>query len=230
VAAARDEGRPWFNEIALVLGRRAGKGYMIRALVAWVCLRLLLFDNPQKRYGIHPEKPLQILLFSTKIDQAKRDIFGDVRSALLRPYFQPLRGKVTTDRVEFFTPAQLADTDRSPHDEPLLVVRAAETTASAARGAAIPMIVMDEVAYIDGSGSTDDAETILTAATPATAQFDRDRLVVLASTPAERIGPLAQAYDRALEIDSDTGRGRHPHSFTVQLPTWDLYEHWEETQ
>jgi hypothetical protein len=69
--------------------------------------------------------------------------------------------------------------------------------------------------------------TILRAGEPATAQFRQDRLVILASTPADKTGPLHRSYQRALQIDPDTGTGAHPTTLAIQLPSWDVYVDWE---
>lgn len=229
ITRARDEGAPWFNEVVLVLGRRAVKGFLVRTLVAWRVRHLIGLGDPHGHYGIDPLKQLNLLVFGTKIDQTKRDQFGDIRNLLsAAPWFRGRLGRATTEMITVLTPGQIADGARPDVDEGLIAVRAVETTESAARGAAVPLLVLDEVAHITGAGSTADATAVLQAATPAAAQFRHDRMVILSSSPAEKTGPQYQAYQRALEIDLSTGEAANPHSFVVQGPSWLPYEGWAD--
>ena len=222
-----EAGAPWFNTVVLVLGRRAGKGHVVRTLVAYRAWDLQV-EDPHERYGIDPQKQLNVLVFATKVDQAVRDQFGDVRSLMTTaPCFTSILGRSTRDVVTVLLPRQLRDGAQPGVDDGLIAIRAAESTATAGRGAAIPMVVFDEVAHVTGAGSTADANSIYDATTPATAQFGRDQLVVLSSSPAEKTGPQYLNYERALEINPATGQAAIPGHFMLQGPSWMLYEDWE---
>lgn len=224
----RATGAPWFNEVVLVLGRRASKGYTIRTLLAWALWRLLHMPDPPKHYEIDRDKDLNFLIFSTKLDQAKRDQFGDIRDLLLTaPCFRPYLGRSTTSMVSLLTRPQLDAGYRPGLDQGNIVVSAAETTESAGRGAAIPGFVQDEVAHVVGAGSTADANAIYRATTPAVAPFRQDRLIILSSSPAEKTGPQYAAYQRSLQIDPTTGMAANPHIFMVQGPSDLLYGDWQ---
>lgn len=222
-------GAPWFNQIVLVFGRRASKGYLTRILVAWAIWRMLATDDVHAHYGIDPDKELSILVFGTKGDQAKRDQFADIRSLLTtKACFAPYLGKHTTSWVSLLTYEQLAAGARPGIDKGLIVVRACETTENAARGAAVPVLVLDEVSQLDGAGSTADGNAIWRAATPSTTQFRQDRMVILSSSPAEKTGPQYARYQEALTIDPDTGTAANPHIFMIQAPSWELYQGWHQ--
>lgn len=218
---------PWFRSVVLVLGRRAGKGYVVRTLLAWRVWHLITSGDPHGHYGIDPLKQLNLLVFSTKVDQAKRDQFGDAHALLTTaPCFQRRLGRCTREVVTILTSAQLADGAQVGVDEGLIAVRAAESTSTAGRGAAVPMLVLDEVAHLSGAGSTSDANTIYDATMPAAAQFGPEQLVVLSSSPAEKTGPQYAAYQRALEVNPATGEGAYPDTFMLQGPSWCLYTDW----
>lgn len=227
MATMSGRGAPWFNQIALVFGRRAGKGYLVRILVAYAIWRMLCMDDVHAHYGVDPDKELSILIFGTKGDQAKRDQFADIRSLLItRACFKPYLGKQTTSWVSLLTYEQLAAGARPGIDKGLIVVRACETTENAARGAAVPVLVLDEVSQLDGAGSTADGNAIWRAATPSTTQFRRDRMIILSSSPAEKTGPQYARYQESLAIDADTGEAANPHIFMLQGPSWESYEDW----
>lgn len=221
-------GAPWFNQIVLVFGRRAGKGFLTRILVAWSIWRMLCMDDVHEHYGIDPDKELSILVFGTKGDQAKRDQFADIRSLLItKACFAPYLGKHTTGWVSLLTYGQLAAGARPGIDKGLIVVRACETTENAARGAAVPVLVLDEVSQLDGAGSTADGNAIWRAATPSTTQFRKDRMIILSSSPAEKTGPQYARYQESLAVDPDTATARNPHIFMVQAPSWEPYLGWQ---
>jgi len=46
--ACRAEGRSWFREVVLVLGRRAGKGYLSSLVTTYLLWRLLALGDPQE--------------------------------------------------------------------------------------------------------------------------------------------------------------------------------------
>lgn len=221
-------GAPWFNEINFVIGRRAGKGYLVRILVAWAVWRLLVLGDPQAHYGIDAHKEINILIFGTKADQARRDQFADVKSLIENaPCFKAYLGKGTDAWISILTPTQLADGARPGLDKGLIVLRAAPTTATAARGAAVQVLVLDEIGQLEGAGSTADGNTVYRAATPATAQFRMDRMIVLSSSPAEKTGPQYASYQRATTVDPDTGDATFGHSFMLQTTSFDPYTDWE---
>ena len=222
-------GLPWFTSVVLVLGRRASKGFIVRTLLAWRVWNFVTLGDPHRRYGIDDLKPLQLLVFSTKMDQAKRDQFGDVHALLTTAAcFEPMLGRSTREMVSILTPRQIAAGARPGQDDGLIVVRAAESTSTAARGAAVPMLVLDEVAHLSGAGSTSDAATIYDSAMPAVAQFGDEGLVVLSSSPAEKTGPQYTGYQQALEINPATGEAAYPKSIVLQGPSWCLYQDWQD--
>jgi hypothetical protein len=123
MATLRARGNLWFNEIVLVLGRRAGKGYLVRILVAWAIWQMIC-DDPHAKLGIDPNKELNLLVFSTKAETAKRDQFADIRSLLATAArFEPWVGKQSGSWVSILTPAQVANGARPGIDKGLIVVR-----------------------------------------------------------------------------------------------------------
>jgi len=220
-------GGDGFGEVALVIGRRGSKGLLSAILVAWRLHRLLLLDDPQGHYGIPATKPLLVQLYGANLDAAKRDIFGDVKTLIEdSPCFEPFVATVTADTITLFTPHQRRrGTDRGAAG--LLRVTASPTTPTAGRGAAVPIVVLDEFAHLEQPGSSADSTALARAVRPAMAQFP-DPLMILASSPWNKTGELHATYERGLQIDPATGNTRHPKLLVVQLPSWALYEGWEK--
>jgi len=186
-------------------------------------------EDVHAHYGIDPAKELSVLVFGTKGDQAKRDQFADISSLLInKACFAPFLGKHTTSYVSLLTYEQLATGAVPGRDMGLIVVRACETTQNAARGAAVPVLVLDEISQLEGAGSTADGNAIWRAATPSTTQFREDRMIILSSSPAEKTGPQYARYQESLAIDPDTGTAANPHIFMLQAPSWEPYEGWEQ--
>ena len=224
----RDRGGHWFTEVVFVQGRRAGKGFIVSVLVAWHIWKLLGLEDPHDEFGIDSNKQINILLFSVNTDQVKRDQFADVKALLLSaPALQGRLGRCTSTMVSILTDQQLKAGARPGITEGLIAVRAAQTTESAARGAAVAMFVLDEVAHVAGAGSTSDANSIYRAVAPAATPFRAHRLAVLSSSPAEKTGPQYAAYQRALQIDPATGEAANPNTFMIQGCSWDSYRGWE---
>ena len=231
----RASGAPCFNEVALVFGRRAGKTQLVAYLVAWRIWKLLLLGDPQAHYAMPASKAIGIHLYSVNYDAVRRDVFADVEALLTdAPCFAPFLGKRTGGRVTILTPAQVAVGKRGPRSVGLIDVRAAPTTATAGRGAAVAMVVFDEIAHVNGQGSNADSVALSQAVTPGLAQFGADKMIIHSSSPWEQTGALYQAYTRALALDPTSIRpdeptnAASPTTIAVQLMSWDPYLDWEK--
>lgn len=219
----RDQGCPWFREIVLVLGRRASKSLLISILMAWRLWLLLALGDPQGHYQIPSGKTLLIQVFSTDQSAARRDAYRDLAALLRRaPCFQPFLGTETSTTISLLTPAQLAVGARPGSDEGSIVVSAAPSTTTAGRGPTSPALWFDELAHVQGAGSTADSMDLYGAATPSAGQFS-DSLIIQSSTPWETSGQLYVSYQEALEVDSQTRTATRPDMLMVQLESSALY-------
>ncbi len=219
-----DHGLRWFPEIVLVLGRRGSKNFLAAILVAWQLWRLLCLSNPQAHYGLPGTKSLAVYEFGTDQATLRRNAHDDIAGLLTSaPCFAPYLGKATAHTLTLLTPAQLQAGASPRVDRGSLSVVAAATTFTAARGPAAVGLLFDEFAFVQGAGSTATSTEIYQAATPATMQFDADRLIIQTSSPWEKTGQLYASYQRGLQVDPATGDARDPATLVLQLPSWELY-------
>lgn len=77
------QGFPYFREILLVLGRRAGKGYVSALTMAYVLWRYMSKGDPQGFYGVDRDKKLTLMCFAAKRDQAKENVWTDIVNVIL---------------------------------------------------------------------------------------------------------------------------------------------------
>ncbi|HSH58246.1 MAG TPA: hypothetical protein VK988_01140, partial [Acidimicrobiales bacterium] len=105
----RSQGRPWFREVVLVMGRRGSKNFLASIVLAWRLWHLLALGDPQSHYRIPKSKTLAVHTFGTDQVTLRRNAFGDI-VGLLRtaPCFAPFLGAATTTSITLLTPAQLA--------------------------------------------------------------------------------------------------------------------------
>lgn len=225
MAWCRDAGRPWFKEVALIIGRRGSKNFVATIVLLWRIWHLLAMGNPQEHYKLPAEKPLVIHVFGTDMATLRRNAFGDVVGLFnSAPCFVPFRGLSTNTELTILTPAQLGAGARADHDRGLIAVVAAATTFTSGRGAAAPVLLFDEFAFLVGAGSTVSSSNIYDAASPAVMQFKDDGLIMQVSSPWEKTGQLYRSYRRGLAVDPTTGKAKDPGTLVVQLPSWALYE------
>jgi hypothetical protein len=224
-------GRLWFREVTLVLGRRAGKGFLTSCLAAYQLWWLLNLYDPQTALGLERTKQLALMVFGTERDSAVFNLFGDIRELVTSAAcFAPFIDKATSNTLRLFTPEQrerLASKPRS-REQGRLVVDARATTATAGRGPAGLGLYLDEMAHMPGPGLARSGDEVYASASPALAQFRKHALTVMTSSPREQIGEFHTAYLRALAAHPD-GAPRDPGAITFQLPSWDLYDDWQLT-
>ena len=222
----RNEGRQWFREVVLVLGRRAGKGHLSALMASWVLWQLLAVGNVQEFFGIEQTKQLLVVTMAAGKDQAEanlhRDVVNIVHSARC---FQPYLGRKGTD-LRLRTPAELA---AGGDPEGSILVEARPTTSSSGRGSAGIIYLFDEMAWAPADGQARGADAVYAGTTPSLAQFPQHSLCVLASSPASQTGEFYAAHVRALLADAD-GSPIFPDTFTLVLPSWETYTDWELTR
>ena len=224
--ACRAEGRSWFREVVLVLGRRAGKGYLSSLVTAYVLWQLLTLGDPQEALGIEQTKQLVIMTMAAELSQAVSNQHRDIVELLLNaPCFAQFIGPHSNTSLRLRTPAELAS---DPDAEGSLLVQARPATANAGRGPTAVACLFDEMAHAPASGLQRGADEIYRGAAPALAQFPTRSLMMLASSPASQTGEFFAAYRRGLHTTS--GHPQDPSMIVVQLPSGGPYEDWGLTQ
>lgn len=220
----RAQGRPGPVEVAMVLGRRAGKGLISSILMADLLYRILQNDGITLDVQPRKGKTITVLVMGAKLDQAKRNAYADIKDLLENtPAFQPFLGRCTTETTSLLLPSQLEAGAIVGRTQGLLEVRAVETTPRAARGPTVVGVVMDEFGHV-GNDNNLDASTssigIYRSLRPSTAQFPRTSLVLQTSSPWEKTGQLYESYQLACEVDPETHDPKFPGVLTIQLPSW----------
>lgn len=222
-----NEGRPWFREVLLLIGRRGGKNHLAAIFAAWVLWNLITLEDPHRRYGIDSAKRLTFLVFAGKRDDAIRQPFKDLKNVIEgAACFKALYPKSTRGSLLLFTPAQVARGDHRNGVDALIEIRAAETTELGARGPAVPMLLFDEFAHLRGTGPTADSVDLYDAAMPATEQFGNEAAIVQTTSPWDKLGQSWKSTKRACGRDATTGAPTDPDYLLLQLPSWAPYEHW----
>ena len=227
----RDQGRRWFREIVMVMGRRSGKGFLGGILGAYGVWYLLSLDDIHAHFRIPPAKQLRIPVFAANQVQAKinqaQDLIGMIGDSKC---FAPFIAERTTTMISLWSPAQLRIAEDGRRGLPAIVIEAKESTTNSGRGIASPFQFFDEIAHAAGAGATATAAEIFRSATPAMAQFAGSQFVYLASSPREQIGLLHQRYERGLRINPVTDRAFDPEILIVQLPSSEPYLDAERTK
>jgi hypothetical protein len=139
------QGRKWFRESVVPIGRRGGKGHVGALSGAYVLWNYLACGDPQNEYGIDRDKKLQMLVFAGKKDQAKANQWGDLDKIIRgAPCFSPYISQSTTERLSVFAPhdfariydANVRDID-STADPATFEILPKESTVMSARGPAV---------------------------------------------------------------------------------------------
>lgn len=226
----RDQGAPWFREILLVMGRRAGKGYISALATAYVLWTYLSTYDPQGNFGIDRSKRFACFIYAGRKEQARdnlwRDIFNVVKDA---PCFKPYMNKQMGESFSLWSPKDIKDGKKSRNsnmDESTFYVAPLPATPMSGRGYSTFCVGFDEMAHMINSGANRSSEEVWVAATPALDQFKQYAFIVCPSSPWEMTGQFYQEWLHAQEIDEE-GEFAYPDIFMLQLASWEIYLDWE---
>jgi hypothetical protein len=235
LAMLRAEGRKWFREILLVMGRRAGKGHISALAFAYVLWNYLAKGDPQEFYGVDRDKRLACFIFAGKKDQAKANLFADLYNVVVHaPCFTNYIANAQVESISIYAPHDylkmydLAKRGIAPgKDMATFVLEPKESTLMAGRGPASFMQGYDEMAHVVAAGANRSAEDVYGAATPSLDQFGLDAFIIAPSSPWQRTGQFYTNYEQSLELDEETGIPTYPERLMLQLTSWDIYKDWE---
>lgn len=138
------EGRRWFREILLIMGRRAGKGHVSALAFGYVLWNYLAKGDPQGFYGVDRDKKLACFIFAGKKDQAKANLFGDLYNVITSgPCFGSYISRAQTDSISIYAPhdfirmRKLAERGiATGKDQATFILEPKESTLMAGRGPA----------------------------------------------------------------------------------------------
>lgn len=226
--------RKWFREVLLVMGRRAGKGHVCGLAMAYVLWNYMALGDPQEHFGIAASKKMECLIYAGKKEQARKNLYGDLVSAISDgPCFAPWINRTMVDSMSIYAPAdkfKIAErakrgVDRND-DQATFLLTPREATMMSGRGGASFIIGFDEMAHVVASGANRSAEEIYGAATPSLDQFRPMDFIVEPSSPYQQTGQFYQNYEMSVALN-EGGEPEFPSMFMLQLTSWDPYKDWE---
>lgn len=235
----RQEGRKWFRETLLVLGRRAGKGHISGLSMSYVLWNYMAKGDPQGYYGVDRDKKLQAMVFAGKRDQAKATVWQDAvnyitGSNCFAPY---VRAPLQAEKLSIYAPHDFVRMRKrmaqgmNPDDINMATFELVpkESTLMAGRGPTSFMQAYDEMAHVVAAGANRSAEEVYTAATPSLDQFGKDGFIIEPSSPWQMLGQFYTNYLNSIlmEGEGEDQRPVYPEMLMIQLASWEIYEDWE---
>lgn len=219
------------------------------------------FDEAQDNAGIDKDTAVYSVFMATTMTQAQETIFKDYYNAVLScKWLQDYILRVTPFQVTYQTiNDRLKTLEYLENGVPLerelssMVSRPVSSNSDSVRGRAVAKFCFDEVFFSLGGDSSRSADRMVSAITPATQTFGKDRMLMFPSSPWTRTGRVYQLYlqgqvyvDEYLEAEgkSVTSSARSeamddaeelveakiadPSVFVAQLESWRLYEHCQD--
>jgi hypothetical protein len=231
----REEGYSWFREVLLVLGRRAGKGYVSALAMSYVLWHYMAKGDPQGFYGVDRDKQLACFIYAGKKEQARENLWKDLTNVILgAPCFSGYLSRPMGESLSVYAPNDFVRMRKleqrgiaTASDRASFTIQPKEATLMSGRGPASFMQGYDEMAHqVSAGGAARSAEEIYGAATPALDQFKKDAFIIEPSSPWQMIGQFYQNWLKTLEVDED-GSPAYPEMMMLQLASWEMYYDWE---
>lgn len=230
-------GHSWFREVLLVMGRRAGKGYISALAMSYVLWCYMAKGDPQAHYGIDRSKQLACFIFASKKDHAIKNLWGDLYNIITdAPCFTPFLSKKLGTSLSVYAPADFLKMEKRANrgvnltkDSASFLIEPKESTALAGRGPAAMMQGYDEMAHVVKAVAKADAGDVYEAAKPALDQFGKDGFIVAPSSPWEMTGKFYELWLQSIEM-ADDGRPVYQNKLMLQLASWQIYEDWERAE
>lgn len=232
----RSQGYSHFREVLLVLGRRAGKGYVSALAMSYVLWRFMAKGDPQEFYGVDRDKRLACYIYAGKKEQARDNLWRDLTNVILGSNcYTKYVGKPLGESLSIFAPndflriRKLEERGIKPAaDMATFNIVPKESTVMSGRGPASFMLGFDEMAHvITAGGASRSAEEVYAAATPSLDQFKKDAFIIEPSSPWQMIGQFFQNWENSQEMDEFSGAPVYPEILMLQLASWEIYEDWE---
>lgn len=231
----RADGRKWFKEVLLVMGRRAGKGHISGLSMSYVLWNYMAKGDPQYFYGVDRDKKLTCLVFAGKKQQARDNVWSDIQNVVLGSNcFIPYVSSSLSAELSIYAPSDFIKMRElqkkgivTTGDQATFQILPKESTSMAGRGTAAFMQAYDEMAHVTATNAKEDASVVYESATPALDQFGKDGFIVEPSSPWQMIGKFYENYQRSTEVDEETGDPVYDNLLMVQLTSWDIYKDWE---
>jgi hypothetical protein len=231
----RENGYFYFREVLLVLGRRAGKGYVSALAMAYVMWRYMAKGDPQGFYGVDRDKQLACFIYAGKKEQARVNLWQDLINVITGgPCYAPYINKPLGESLSVYAPNDFVRMKKllkrgiqTERDMATFTVQPKEATLMSGRGPASFMQAYDEMAHVVNSGANRSAEEVYGAATPALDQFKKDAFIIEPSSPWQQVGQFYKNWQNSLAEDEE-GNPEYPTMLMLQLTSWEIYYDWEQ--
>ena len=230
------EGRLWFREALLIVGRRGGKGHIGGLCGSRVLYQYIRKGDPQGYYGIDRDKRLQAIVFAGKKDQAKINQWRDlVNITMGAPALSPYISKSLGESLTVYAPSDsnrrremLRSGINTEMDLATFEMVPKESTLMAGRGPTSFLQYFDEMAHIIATGANRSAEDVYDSSIPSLDQFGVDGFIYIGTSPWQMTGKAYELYQQALSVDPETHQPLRPEMLMIQLESWDLYKDWQD--
>ena len=231
----RENGYRNFPEVQLVGGRRSSKGYITSLAVGKKMYDTWKLGDPGRYYNIDPDKEIYFMCLATALQQAKAYQYADLVSAITRcQALQPFIGKV---QEETFTIKTSADEQYVAQmrakgvkiGRDFAKIRGVPKSANAdsIRGSATMVVVFDEAAFMTSTeGNSSSLEQCYYAAEPSLAQFGKDGMIFLNSSPYTKIGFFYERFVQSHEVVETNAK--FPTLLSFQFPSWEFYKDYDK--
>lgn len=164
----RREGYLWFREVLLVLGRRAGKGYVSALAMAYVLWNYLALGDPQGHFGVDRDKQLACFIYAGKKEQARENLWKDLVNVIQGgECFSTYISRPLGETLSVFAPHDFvrmrqlqARGIQTERDMATFLIQPKEATLMSGRGPTSFMQGYDEMAHVVASGANRSAEEV----------------------------------------------------------------------
>lgn len=169
-----------FNELILVLGRRAGKDFMTSLMALYEAMKILECPGGSfyNYYGISHGNPAYILTIANSADQA-RVLFYEIKNKMSDcEYFKNKIGFVESDKIWLLTPEdRKLNQDRISRglnpEKGSVCIMSGHSNSDALLGKGYWTLLFDEVASFKTTGSAQSGERLYDALLPGRAAFNK---------------------------------------------------------
>jgi hypothetical protein len=189
-------------------------------------------QDPNRHYGIDPDKAIYFSCVAASEKQAKELQYADFSSAVnsctamtqnIRKV-QELEFSVLTETDKRKMAAWKKQGRRVQRDISKLRGRALPANARTLRGYTSMALVFDEFAWFMQGESDQSDEEVYEASKPSLSQFGLDGMLFVNSSPYAKVGKFYERFEESQATDN--GQPLSPSILGIQFPSWAMYEDW----
>jgi hypothetical protein len=223
-----NEGRHWFAEVVLPIGRRGSKNFLGGIAGAYIKYFFHELGDVHGQFGIDRDQRLSAMVFAGQRDQAKANQWRALSQMIQgAECFDGTISRAQSESLTLWGKYQdKQELSKAGMDKAIFEIVAKQTTQLAGRGWATFMLIFDEIAHIL---PVEHAGALYESAKPSLAQFGPYGFILMPSSPWQKVGKFYERYELGFDTDEETGAPVDPTIMVLQLPSWDLYEDWERT-